>query len=155
MKIILIPILELKLIEFGFSDFLDKICQKLYDTLRPVVIHLEHLESLSEICYILKNELIDENILNQSELFSFYSSEFDSIIKLDSPRIGAIHQMYGTPSPRHTGETGLQIQYLHTDKYNWLHSQCRRPGLSRKIGNDEGMFSLSMPFFHTCLLLTL
>ena len=51
---------------FNFSEFLDKNCRKLYDTLRPVVIHLEHLESLSEICYILKNELIDENILNQS-----------------------------------------------------------------------------------------
>ncbi|CAG2103433.1 unnamed protein product [Medioppia subpectinata] len=49
------------------NDFLNKNCQKLYNTLRPVVIHLEHLESLSEICYILKNEMIDENVINQSQ----------------------------------------------------------------------------------------
>lgn len=58
----------------SLNDFLDKNCQKLYDTLRPVVIHLEHLESLSEICYILKHEMIEENVINQTQ-------ELDPFIK--------------------------------------------------------------------------
>ena len=49
---------------FYFSDFLDKICLQLHDVLRPIVIHLEHLETLSEICSIIKNDLIGEHLLN-------------------------------------------------------------------------------------------
>src|SRR5699024_4247803 len=42
-------------------DFLDRLCMTLYDKLRPIVIHLEHLESLSEICNLVKFEFIEEN----------------------------------------------------------------------------------------------
>ncbi|KAI2800638.1 hypothetical protein RDWZM_009045 [Blomia tropicalis] len=51
-------------------DFLDRLCSSLYDKLRPIVIHLEHLESLSEICALIKSEFIDENV-HQDDLESF------------------------------------------------------------------------------------
>ncbi|KAH9422523.1 Golgi transport complex subunit 3 [Dermatophagoides pteronyssinus] len=53
-----------------FNEFLDQLCLSLYDKLRPIIIHLEHLESLSEICALIKFEFIEEN-LNQDELESF------------------------------------------------------------------------------------
>lgn len=54
----------------SLSNFLDRLCMSLYDKLRPIVIHLEHLESLSEICALIKSEFIEENI-HQDELESF------------------------------------------------------------------------------------
>lgn len=42
----------------------------LYDKLRPTIIHLEHLESLSEICALIKYEFMEEN-MHQDELESF------------------------------------------------------------------------------------
>lgn len=42
----------------------------LYEKLRPIVIHLEHLESLSELCTLIKYEFIEDN-LDQDELESF------------------------------------------------------------------------------------
>lgn len=55
---------------FNFSDFLDQLCLTLYDKLRPTIIHLEHLESLSEICALIKYEFMEEN-MHQDELESF------------------------------------------------------------------------------------
>lgn len=54
----------------SLNSFLDRLCMSLYDKLRPIVIHLEHLESLSEICALIKSEFIEENI-HQDELESF------------------------------------------------------------------------------------
>lgn len=41
-----------------FSDFLESLCQLLYDTLRPLIIHIHHLETLSELTGILKSEML-------------------------------------------------------------------------------------------------
>ncbi len=38
--------------------FLEGLCQILYDTLRPLVIHLHHLETLSELTGILRSEML-------------------------------------------------------------------------------------------------
>ena len=41
----------------------------LYDLLRPYIISIYHLETLSELCSILKLEMLDDHILsNQNEL---------------------------------------------------------------------------------------
>ena len=36
------------------SGLLESLCYLLYDTLRPVVIHINHLETLAELCSIFK-----------------------------------------------------------------------------------------------------
>ena len=38
----------------SFSGLLEGLCYTLYDMLRPVVIHINHLETLAELCSILK-----------------------------------------------------------------------------------------------------
>ena len=43
----------------NFKSFLDSICVILYDALRPLIINLSHLETLSELTSILKSEMLE------------------------------------------------------------------------------------------------
>jgi len=36
------------------SGLLESLCYSLYDTLRPVIIHINHLETLADLCSIFK-----------------------------------------------------------------------------------------------------
>uniref|UniRef100_A0A1B6LLU1 Conserved oligomeric Golgi complex subunit 3 n=1 Tax=Graphocephala atropunctata TaxID=36148 RepID=A0A1B6LLU1_9HEMI len=47
-----------------FTSYLEGLCTSLYDTLRPLVIHMKHLETLAEQCSILRHEMIQEQVQN-------------------------------------------------------------------------------------------
>ncbi|XP_015609408.1 conserved oligomeric Golgi complex subunit 3 [Cephus cinctus] len=51
----------------GLTAYLEGLCTSLYDTLRPFIIHINHLETLAEICCILRIEMLDEHVQNNSE----------------------------------------------------------------------------------------
>lgn len=40
----------------------------LYDRLRPIIIHVIHIETLAELCSILKTEILMENIKTNGNL---------------------------------------------------------------------------------------
>ncbi|XP_054719988.1 conserved oligomeric Golgi complex subunit 3-like [Uloborus diversus] len=44
------------------EDFLEGLCMRLYDVLRPIIIHINHLETLAELCGILKVEMLEEHM---------------------------------------------------------------------------------------------
>lgn len=46
---------------------MEGLCTILYDTLRPYIIHINHLETLAEICSILRIEMLDEHVQHNSE----------------------------------------------------------------------------------------
>ncbi|RXN00492.1 Conserved oligomeric Golgi complex subunit 3 [Acipenser ruthenus] len=48
------------------DELLEKLCLSLYDVLRPLIIHAIHLETLSELCGILKNEMLDDHVQNNN-----------------------------------------------------------------------------------------
>ncbi|XP_057324094.1 conserved oligomeric Golgi complex subunit 3 [Microplitis mediator] len=51
----------------GLGNYLEGLCNALYDTLRPSIIHINHLETLAEICCILRIEMLEEHVQNNSE----------------------------------------------------------------------------------------
>lgn len=46
------------------DEMLQRLCGSLYDMLRPLIIHVYHLETLSELCTILKTEMLDDHVQN-------------------------------------------------------------------------------------------
>ncbi|XP_045594085.1 conserved oligomeric Golgi complex subunit 3 isoform X2 [Procambarus clarkii] len=46
------------------DTFLQGLCTGLYDVLRPIIIHVDHLETLSELCNILRRGMIEEHLQN-------------------------------------------------------------------------------------------
>uniref|UniRef100_A0A3B3R7D3 Conserved oligomeric Golgi complex subunit 3 n=1 Tax=Paramormyrops kingsleyae TaxID=1676925 RepID=A0A3B3R7D3_9TELE len=46
------------------DELLERLCLSLYDVLRPLIIHVIHLETLSELCGILKNEMLEDHVQN-------------------------------------------------------------------------------------------
>ncbi|XP_067128052.1 conserved oligomeric Golgi complex subunit 3 [Centruroides vittatus] len=56
----------------NLKKFLDRLCNRLYDILRPIIIHINHLETLAELCSILKVEMLEEHVQSESiELQAF------------------------------------------------------------------------------------
>lgn len=54
------------------DDMLERLCQGLYDLVRPFIISIYHLETLAELCSILKLEMLDDHVLgNPRELGAF------------------------------------------------------------------------------------
>ncbi|CAG9860141.1 unnamed protein product [Phyllotreta striolata] len=53
------------------NDYLGKLCQYLYDTLRPNLININHIEVLCELCGILNNELLNEKIIDTYQLSKY------------------------------------------------------------------------------------
>jgi len=51
----------------GLTAYLESLCTSLYDALRPFIIHINHLETLAEICCILRIEMLDEYVQNNFE----------------------------------------------------------------------------------------
>ncbi|KAI8438134.1 hypothetical protein MSG28_010762 [Choristoneura fumiferana] len=48
----------------AIQDYLQSLCTGLYETLRPHIIHINHLETLAELCVILRVEVIEEQVNN-------------------------------------------------------------------------------------------
>ncbi|KAG7467404.1 hypothetical protein MATL_G00153240 [Megalops atlanticus] len=59
------------------DELLEKLCLSLYDVLRPLIIHVIHLETLSELCGILKNEMLDDHVHNNAGQLG----AFDAVVK--------------------------------------------------------------------------
>lgn len=57
------------------SELLEKLCLSLYDVLRPLIIHIIHLETLSELCSILKNEMLEDHVHNNGRSALLFSSK--------------------------------------------------------------------------------
>lgn len=41
---------------------MEELCMLLYDRLRPIIIQVFHIETLAELCSILKTEILMENV---------------------------------------------------------------------------------------------
>jgi len=53
------------------ADYLETLCLILYDNLRPLIIHITHLETLAELTSILRNEVVGQHCVQHPQLTSF------------------------------------------------------------------------------------
>lgn len=53
------------------DDFLETLCLILYDNLRPLIIHITHLETLAELTSILRNEVVGQHCAQHPQLAAF------------------------------------------------------------------------------------
>jgi len=53
------------------GEFLERLCLVLYDNLRPLIIHVTHLETLAELTSILRNEVVGQHCAQHSQLMAF------------------------------------------------------------------------------------
>ena len=51
----------------SYSMMLERLCHCLYDVFRPLIIHINHLETLAELCSILKIEMLEEHVQNNGK----------------------------------------------------------------------------------------
>ncbi|XP_063617041.1 conserved oligomeric Golgi complex subunit 3 [Cydia splendana] len=51
----------------AIQEYLQSLCNGLYETLRPHIIHINHLETLAELCVILRVEVLEEQVANDPE----------------------------------------------------------------------------------------
>uniref|UniRef100_A0A336LNT1 Conserved oligomeric Golgi complex subunit 3 n=1 Tax=Culicoides sonorensis TaxID=179676 RepID=A0A336LNT1_CULSO len=63
------------------SSYLEGICTILYDTLRPCIIHINHLETLAEICSILRIEMIEEHVQNDPESLEAFGKIINQLLQ--------------------------------------------------------------------------
>ncbi|XP_062832018.1 conserved oligomeric Golgi complex subunit 3 [Anolis carolinensis] len=56
------------------DELLEKLCLSLYDVFRPLIIHVIHLETLSELCGILKNEMLEDHVQNNAEQLAAFAA---------------------------------------------------------------------------------
>ncbi|KAG8586062.1 hypothetical protein GDO81_005229 [Engystomops pustulosus] len=56
------------------DELLEKLCVALYDVLRPLIIHVVHLETLSELCGILKIEMLEDHVQNNADQLGAFAA---------------------------------------------------------------------------------
>uniref|UniRef100_A0A915PYV8 Conserved oligomeric Golgi complex subunit 3 n=1 Tax=Setaria digitata TaxID=48799 RepID=A0A915PYV8_9BILA len=107
----------------SFDDFIESLCRVFYDILRPIIIHNPHLETLTELCTILKVvEMIEErcgliqSVMSIKGLTSYVSAGESSTYAdeyVTSPRNGFVRvmtELVGDVAERIVYRTSLYAQ---------------------------------------------
>lgn len=62
-------------------SYMEGICTILYDILRPCIIHINHLETLAEICSILRIEMIEEHVQNDPDTLEAFGKIVNQLLQ--------------------------------------------------------------------------
>ncbi|EDO40929.1 predicted protein [Nematostella vectensis] len=63
----------------GLDTLLEGLCNSLYDCLRPVIIHMNHMETLAQLCTILKVEMIEGHVQQKGEELAAFEVIIDQM----------------------------------------------------------------------------
>ncbi|KAF6213924.1 hypothetical protein GE061_011651 [Apolygus lucorum] len=63
-----------------FDKYLETLCVSLYDVTRPLIIHMKHLESLAELCSILRLEMLQEQVSTNREALSAFGGIAEQLL---------------------------------------------------------------------------
>nr|XP_018911468.1 PREDICTED: conserved oligomeric Golgi complex subunit 3 [Bemisia tabaci] len=64
-----------------FTDYMQRLCMNLYDTMRPFVIHMKYLETLAELCSILRSEMLQEHVQNQPYALEAFGNVVEQLLR--------------------------------------------------------------------------
>lgn len=56
----------------NYDTLMENLCDILYESFRPLIIHMTHMETLAEICNILKVEMLEDQVERNSEKLSSF-----------------------------------------------------------------------------------
>ncbi|XP_053694577.1 conserved oligomeric Golgi complex subunit 3 isoform X2 [Sabethes cyaneus] len=76
------------------TAYMEGLCTILYDILRPFIIRIDHLETLAEICSILRVEMLDEHVSYNPEALEAFSKIVYQLLQDVQERIGFRAQSY-------------------------------------------------------------
>ncbi|XP_038114767.1 conserved oligomeric Golgi complex subunit 3 isoform X1 [Culex quinquefasciatus] len=76
------------------TAYMEGLCTILYDTLRPFIIRIDHLETLAEICSILRVEMLDEHVNYNPESLEAFAKIVYQLLQDVQERIGFRAQNY-------------------------------------------------------------
>ncbi|XP_058446712.1 conserved oligomeric Golgi complex subunit 3 [Malaya genurostris] len=74
--------------------YMEGLCTILYDTLRPFIIRIDHLETLAEICSILRVEMLDEHVNYNPDSLEAFAKIVYQLLQDVQERIGFRAQSY-------------------------------------------------------------
>ncbi|XP_055545149.1 conserved oligomeric Golgi complex subunit 3 [Wyeomyia smithii] len=76
------------------TAYMEGLCTILYDILRPFIIRIDHLETLAEICSILRVEMLDEHVHYNPEALEALAKIVYQLLQDVQERIGFRAQNY-------------------------------------------------------------
>lgn len=63
------------------TNYMEGLCTILYDSIRPFIIHINHLETLAEICSILRVEMLDEHVAQNPEALEAFGLSIQQMLE--------------------------------------------------------------------------
>ena len=126
---------------YSRSLYLDQLCAVLYDLLRPHIVHSNHMETLAELCYILRVEMIEEQVNNSRktlQMFLFSKMQLFSLFLFDSRRTRLVLSSRFSIAVGRAGATRVPRPHLRAKRHPRLQARSRRFGVPGEAGNDGG-----------------
>ncbi|XP_031565571.1 conserved oligomeric Golgi complex subunit 3-like [Actinia tenebrosa] len=65
----------------GLDTLLENLSSSLYDCLRPIIIHMNHMETLAELCSILKVEMLEDHVQQKGEELASFGVVVDQMLQ--------------------------------------------------------------------------
>ncbi|XP_023369357.1 conserved oligomeric Golgi complex subunit 3 isoform X3 [Otolemur garnettii] len=121
------------------DELLEKLCVSLYDVFRPLIIHVIHLETLSELCGILKNEVLEDHVQNNAEQLGAFAAGVKQMLEDVQERL-----VYRTHIYIQTDITGYKPapgDLAYPDKLVMMEQIAQSLKDEQKKGPSEASFS--------------
>ncbi|XP_020896480.1 conserved oligomeric Golgi complex subunit 3 [Exaiptasia diaphana] len=65
----------------GVDTLLENLSSTLYDCLRPIIIHMNHMETLAELCSILKVEMLEDHVQQKGDELAAFGTVVDQMLQ--------------------------------------------------------------------------
>ncbi|XP_058058954.1 conserved oligomeric Golgi complex subunit 3 isoform X1 [Anopheles bellator] len=130
--------------------YMEGLCTILYDILRPYIIRIDHLETLAEICSILKVEMLDEHVTYSPESLEAFAKIVYQLLQDVQERIGFRAQNYLESDIRNYRPSAGDLAYpeklemmesIALSLQDAVHNQHNHPAPLRRVDSRSSIVS--------------